>query len=333
MRVAWVTWVQELRPLAGSGLGGSGKCRSVDRQDTIQGMSALHGCLPLARCALALLLWSGVAVAQQPTPEPDSPPLSPPPLETVQEPASAPAVPVEPPAPRAVETPPRSEAAPVERTEPVRAPSEVRLGLGSSTGIGAAYHLVSAEDVPRLGLALQGSGFLRLAESLSLRLNLDWALAHFDRALGAIALGISVAQWTTGAYRSVGRWLVTGDPAWFLFKFMASIFAFTALSLGYMAAGVLFVLTPVLATSFIQAGLTAGLHFVYQGLDLFVEAGVGSMLYAERQLGAGWGPMVGWGLRFGFAQVGAHLLWSPPELNDRRESHVYGAALTVSLVR
>jgi hypothetical protein len=293
-------------------------------------MSASRGRSRRAWSFLLSLLLPVGALAQAP----DDRPASEPPLVSVPEPApqTVPGQPRE-----ETDSAPRASVAPKESTREApdapRAHSEVRMGFGTSTGVGAAYHLVSAEDVPRLGLALQSSGFLRLAESLSLRLNLDWALAHFDRVLAAIALGVSVAEWTTGAYRTVGRWLVTGDPAWFLFKFMASIFAFTTLSLGYLAAGVLFVLTPVLATSFIQAGLTAGLHFVYDTLDLFVEAGIGSMLYAARRLGGGWGPMVGWGLRFGPAQVGAHLLWLPPELNDTGESHVYGAALTVSLVR
>ncbi|MFZ5472202.1 MAG: hypothetical protein ACOZIN_22450 [Myxococcota bacterium] len=237
--------------------------------------------------------------------------------------AQKPVAPVsEPPPPPLVEAPP----APPEKG--------VQRGWSFTGAAGVGFQLLPGDQESSVGLALEGIGAYRFNEWVSLRLRLGWGLTHWERALHTIAAGNAVGQWTAGAYVSVTEWLTTGDPAWFLFKLMASMFAYTGLMLGFVVAGVLYLITPLVPTSFVEMGLAPAAHWVIGELDLYLEGGVGTMFYVDRvrnEISPGWGPLVGAGLNLGRFGAGLHVLWSPPTLNQTRTGHVYAGGATVKL--
>lgn len=207
----------------------------------------------------------------------------------------------------------------------------MRTGFLLSAGAGVGALAASATD-QSVGVAFEGVLGYRFDERLSLRFGLDWGITHFERSGPFIIAGTAVAVWTAGAYGTVWNWLVTGDPAWFIFKFALSFVAFTMLTMGFVVSGILYALSPVVASSFFGPTFAVAAHLVQGDADFFLEGGFAAMAYADRaraDIRAANGPLFGFGIRVQGFYVGAHAMWSPPALQSAGgRSAVYVAALT-----
>lgn len=214
---------------------------------------------------------------------------------------------------------------------PARAQTSMTLG----GGLGYLLTRSDASSQGSLGLALDAVATHALNDSLSLRLHLGWGFTHFDRSNEALKFGNSAASWTANAYSDVTEWLVTGDERYILFKLVGAFFAYTFLTLGFMVAAVAYVVSPVLATSFMELGLTTAAHVGFGPLEVLVEGGFGALVYGDKSVGLvpGVGPLVGVVYRHERVRVGLRMLWCPPSLQkgERSGAHVFAGTATVGV--
>ncbi|MCC6332493.1 MAG: hypothetical protein IT380_00735 [Myxococcales bacterium] len=290
---------------------------------------------------LLLVLAPTVARAQASAPSEWSPPPqttpTPPPLPPTlpqAEPAPQPAQPAPPPpAPPPVDaappapapTPPAGEPAPGYRTH-----------FDLVAGIGVATFAVSDAWVG-WGAALEGLGEVRFSPWLGLRIRASWGLTQWDRVQYWVNHGIAAGAWTTQAFGTVGNWLVADGAKYFLLKLFPAFFAFAFLLMGYLYTGLVFLLSPLSATSFVQLGVSVAGHLpLDNGLDLYAEGGFGTMLYwhpRTQRPRMAFGPVLGVGLTWKQLSFGFHGMWSPPALQSEASSAPDAIALSLTVRR
>lgn len=212
-----------------------------------------------------------------------------------------------------------------------------RAQTSLTAGAGLAYLVTQSDASTRgsLGLALDAVATHMLNESLSLRMHLTWAFTHFDRTNGAIKFGNSAVEWTANAYGDVSHWLTHGDERYILFKIVGAFFAYTFLTMGFLVAGVAYVLSPILATSFLDLGLTMAAHLGVGPVGMLVEGGFGAIVYSEKSSGlvTGVGPLVGVVYRHEKVRLGLRMLWSPPSFQkgERSGAHVFAGTAIIGV--
>jgi hypothetical protein len=253
--------------------------------------------------------------AQQPAPSEWTTPsqFSPPPL-------------VEPPPPPPAAPPPQSAAppapAPTAPAAPIAAPEATSRGYNTSftlmPGLGVTTFAVSDAWVG-WGAVMEGIGEFRFNPWVGLRIRAAWGLTEWDRSMLMINHGIAAGAWTAQAFSTVGTWLVN-PPTYFLLKLFPAFFAFAFLTMAFMYAGVVFLLSPLAATSYIQLGLSASGHLpLDNGVDLFVEGGFGTMMYwhpRTQYVRMAFGPVLGLGVAVKRVSFGVYGMWSPPPLQS-----------------
>lgn len=282
-------------------------------------LTVLSASVTLAQTPAEWTTPSTFGPTEPPPPPADVPP--PPPVEP------APAAPTALPPPAPIPAP-----APAPPTEAPSA-STYRTSFHLVPAIGVAVFSVS-DAWTGFGALLEGTGEFRFNPWVGLKLRASWALTEWDRTLLAIQHGVAAGSWTAGAFSTVGQWLVS-DKAWFLLKLFPALFAFTFLTFGFMYAGLVFLLSPFAATSYIQLGVAASGHLpLDNGVDLFAEAGLGAMMYWHPRtqfIRMAFGPTLGVGLTVRRISVAVHGMWSPPVMqsNPTNAPDVVGAHLTV----
>lgn len=259
---------------------------------------------------------------------PTEPP--PPPADAPPQPPAEPAY--VPPAPPPPVQPAPSAPPPVE----VPRASSFRPSFHLLPGLGVTTFAVS-DAWAGWGAVLEGVGEFQFNPYVGLRLRAAWGLTEWDRAMVMINHGLAAGSWTAGAYSTVGNWLAT-DTKYALLKFLPALFAFVFLSVGFVYAGLVLVLSPLAATSYVQVGLAASGHLpLDNGVDLYAEAGLGSMLYWHPRtqfVRMAFGPTLGVGVTVRRVSVGVHGLWSPPVMqsNPSNAPDVVAASITARYV-
>ncbi|MDF1564295.1 MAG: hypothetical protein P1V51_14695 [Deltaproteobacteria bacterium] len=216
--------------------------------------------------------------------------------------------------------------------EPAPTPTpEVERGLFGRSGVGLATLTLPGLGQGGAGLLLEAAGGGRFTDAFSLRLNGAWGLTHFFRTAQAASLGLGLGAWTFGAYATVWEWMGTGNPEWAIFRLLGAFFGSVFLLLPLMVAGLLIVVSPLASTSFTEAAITAALHPLRGRGDLFLEAGMGLLAYAERggSLRGGWGPLIGAGARLGPLTLRAHLIYSPDLMNESSGTGVLAGGISL----
>lgn len=203
-----------------------------------------------------------------------------------------------------------------------------------SLGGGLAHFLYTDNTVQKLGagIALESELTHHFHEDFSLTLRFDWALTDFDRTLAAVRFGNEVTVGTARAYEKVTRWWTEGDEKYRLFKFMAALFAYMIMPAGFGLAMLAYVVSPFLATTFLEGALTASTHLGSVGSGAYVEMGLGTLFFvhpSQTGLFTGAGPVAGVGFRGKRVGAGVHLLYSPPQLNSSSRGHVYAGAIVL----
>ncbi len=254
-----------------------------------------------------------------------------PPPSSTPVPTGATEAPAPPPPPSTSTPTPQHAPSPVTPTEGPSPGTPVEDG--SATGgaelelnVGPSFLFDSSRSDNSLGLGLAGVGGIRLSDSFSLRLRAGAGFAYFERIAAAFNAGVTVGAWTGGAYASVTDWLVTGDPAFLFFKFFGAMIAYTFLTLGFAVAGLLILFSPIFSLTTLETGITGAFHLVQGATEVFVEGGLGGLLYLNRSGGpkVGWGPLIGLGVRSGPIGGGLHLLFSPAPINSSRDTVLAG---------
>ncbi|MEW5742667.1 MAG: hypothetical protein AB1938_27365 [Myxococcota bacterium] len=259
----------------------------------------------------------------QADPAPIPPPPAPPPLETPPPPPPPPAAPAPAPAPE----PAAAESA----------PADYRTHFDLVAGIGVATFAVSDAWVG-WGAVLEGLGEVRFSPFLGLRIRAAWGLTEWDRVAYWINHGIAAGEWVTNGFSAVGNWLVADGGKYFLLKLFPAFFAFAFLLFGYVYTGLVFLFSPLAATSYVQVGVSVAGHLpLNNGLDLYAEGGFGTMLYwhpSTQRPRMAFGPVLGIGLTWKELSFGFHGMWSPPALQSESSGapDVIAASFTVRKV-
>jgi hypothetical protein len=290
-------------------------------------------------CGLAVVFVfaaSSTARAQQAGPSEWTTPsqFSPPPL--VEPPPPPPAPPPPQAAPAPASSPPLGMPAPAPAV-PVAAPEATQPGYRTTftlmPGLGVATFAVSDAWVG-WGAVLEGTGEVRFNPWVGLRIRLAWGLTEWDRSALMIDHGIAAGAWTAQAFSSVGTWLVN-PPTYFLLKLFPSLFAFLFLTMGFLYSGMVFLLSPLAATSYLQLGLSASGHLpLDNGVDLFIEGGLGAMTYwhpRTQYVRMAFGPVFGLGLAVRRISFGLYGMWSPPVMQSSPSGapDVFAASLSL----
>ena len=111
-------------------------------------------------------------------------------------------------------------------------------------------------------------------------------------------------------------------------------FLFASL-MGFLYSGMVFLLSPLAATSYLQLGLSASGHLpLDNGVDLFIEGGMGMMTSwhpRTQYVRMAFGPVFGLGLAVRRISFGLHGMWSPPVMQSTPSGapDVFAASLSL----
>jgi hypothetical protein len=209
------------------------------------------------------------------------------------------------------------------------------LGYGWLTRRGDRAGTVRSDGGVALGLRVEG----RVAEQVGLGLSFGWGLADWDRAGQYIAAGNRAGSWTTDQFAKVERWGTRTDVRQDTrgLRFLGMVFADMFLFMTYAAVPACYLGSVGGATSWLEVDGTAAFHLApaQAPYDAWLEAGLGAATLPSRlDWRSAWGPVAGFGMRYGALRVGARVLWSPAGLNEAPfGGSVVAGALTLGLAR
>lgn len=205
-------------------------------------------------------------------------------------------------------------------------PFELGAGVGAgflSTGQAERY-------ANTLGLSFEAFGAYRVSPWMSLRLRAELGVTRFDRTLDFIRAGLGVGAVTTGLAGTIANWAFSDFPQYFPFKQMIGLMGlFIVGGVGYGIAGVLLVLSPLAAISYMDLTTSAAFDVMTRGdSNLFIETGLGALVHAaSSRVTPGLGPSVGLGLRHKNFGVGAHLVVGP-DWSRFDGAHAFASSIT-----
>ena len=180
-----------------------------------------------------------------------------------------------------------------------------------------------------LGLRVEG----RVAEQVGLGVSFGWGLADWDRAGAYIDAGNRAGSWTTDQFAKVERWATKKDAKKDTqgLRLIGAAFADMFLAMTYVAVPACYLGSVGGATSWLQLDGTVSLHLAPASArqDAWLELGLGAAtLPGAEAWRTAFGPVTGFGLRWNWLRLGAHVQWSPPSAND---SPTGGSAVTGAL--
>ncbi len=280
------------------------------------------------------------AIAQEPPPD-DTP--SPPPIITIvpppnQQPQTAPPA----------QTQQRQQPPPPPQAED---DGGERQGL-SNFGIGFAYAAnlkgsAGTKSATGYGLVLEFGRTVPLTEQLDFGLRLALGLTEWERFTKWAKAGYDVGAWTTEAYEDTYNWTRkhSGAPSTHGLRILGAGFAFLALSIGYVVAGVAYATAVFAPTTFLETDLTANYNFAdfkdlksKKGVNPYLKGGLGMMAFIHPDHGTllgALGPTFGAGVRLGGGlHLGMNVTWSPPPLHGEARggsTHIVTSGLTIGV--
>jgi hypothetical protein len=174
-------------------------------------------------------------------------------------------------------------------------------------------------DVAHPGVALHVATRIPFEQNLGIGLRFAWGLTEFRRMDEFAKPAYDIGKWTTNAYVDVYNWAAIKDDAR-LFRWMGAFFAFAVLWMPYIVSGVIYALTPLAPTTYLEGDLT----FNYDvgtdklGTGPYFKGGLAALAYLHPRtdkLFGGLGPTAGFGVRVGKADIGIQGTWLPPKLH------------------
>lgn len=203
--------------------------------------------------------------------------------------------------------------------------SEVRDGEASVDGeesrqfgyfaVGPAMLSISGYD--EFGVALGGGGRFPFHERMALNAGVTWGLTTFDRTGKWWEEARRIGSWTTRAYGNVTEWVVEGEDD-NAFRAVAALYAYIGLLFPYAVSGMMYILGPFAATSYVDFHMEATFHLSETRSGPYVGAGLGTaaiIFPIEREMKGAFGPTLNLGCDFGWFGVEARGFYSPPYLH------------------
>lgn len=184
-------------------------------------------------------------------------------------------------------------------------------------GLGPA--MLSITGYEEYGFALAGGGRFPFHKQIALGAGVTWGLTSFDRTGQWWEEARKVGSWTTRAYGNVTEWAGEGkeedDEA---FRYMAAFYAYIGLLFPYAVSGIMYILGPFAATSFIDFHMEATFHLFETRKGPYAGAGLGTaaiIFPIEREMKGAVGPSFNLGFDFGWFGIEARGFYSPPYLH------------------
>lgn len=178
--------------------------------------------------------------------------------------------------------------------------------------------MLSISGYEEYGFAIAGGGRFPLHEKIALNAGVTWGLTTFDRTGEWWEEARKVGSWTTRAYGNVTKWAGEGDEDDEVFRYMAAFYAYIGLLFPYAVSGIMYVLGPIAATSYIDFHMEATFHLLetrkgpYAGIGL----GTAAVIYpVEGDMKGAFGPSFNLGFDFGWFGIEARGFYSPPYLH------------------
>lgn len=178
--------------------------------------------------------------------------------------------------------------------------------------------MLSITGYEEYGVALGGGGRFPLHEHVALSAGVTWGLTSFDRTGEWWEEARKVGSWTTRAYGNVTKWAGEGDQDDDGFRYMAAFYAYIGLLFPYAISGVMYILGPFAATSYVDFHMEATFHLFETRKGPYVGAGLGTaaiIFPTEREMKGAFGPTFNLGYDFGWFGLEARGFYSPPYLH------------------
>lgn len=177
--------------------------------------------------------------------------------------------------------------------------------------------MLSITGYEEYGVALAGGGRFPFHDRMALNAGVTWGLTTFDRTGEWWEEARKIGSWTTRAYGDVTRWAGEGedDDA---FRYMAAFYAYIGLLFPYAVSGIMYILGPFAATSFVDFHMEATFHLFETRKGPYVGAGLGAaaiIFPIEREMKGAFGPSFNVGYDFGWFGLEARGFYSPPYLH------------------
>lgn len=289
--------------------------------------------------AASFVTLSGLAAAQEPlAPVPFAP-------GSAQPPASAQPPSAQPPSAQPSTPTSRASSTNGDRDEDEREASSY-FGIGGTYAGAITSDVGAPASVDSYGVVLEMGKNFPLVDRFDLGIRGAWGLTAWDRFDRWAKAGYDIGSWTTEAYADVYDWTRkhSGDPNTHGLRVTASIFPFITLWIGYVVAGLAYVVAVVSPTTYFEGDFTVNYNLAAAGprdrLTPYVKLGAGLFAFVhpnENTLRGGIGPTAGIGLRVSGLHLGANGTFSPPALHgeprDVGESSIWIASLTVGFAR
>ncbi|MFO0725383.1 MAG: hypothetical protein U1E65_16485 [Myxococcota bacterium] len=191
------------------------------------------------------------------------------------------------------------------------------------------------DQLVRPGFLLDLDGTVRLGENGAFSLRLAWGITEFERAAEVAKTGYQLGRWTLHAYDDVGKWVGQGGDTSFL-RGLASIYPFIFLIFPLVATGMVFLVAPFAATSYVELDASGGLDLSQGGVGPYLKGGVGFLGYIHpknNHLLGGVGPTVSMGMHIDRFDVGLKGTWVPSLFHGEpaEDVHIFMASVVLGV--
>lgn len=270
--------------------------------------------------------------AKPPTPTPTEPS----PVKIEMPPGAQPPAPAPPPSAASV---PPSPSPPPSPTPAPPVPPLARRSTTTELGLGVAYlgAIQSRTTHSEVGAVFHVAPRFPIGDHYGIGVRFAYGLTGWDRTEDVARAGYKVGRWTTHAYGDVWDWAGEGEKDTRALRYFGAFFAFFGLIVPYVVAGVLYLVSPLAASSFAEADVT----FNWEPADdpkqgPYLKGGIGFAAYVHpdtSRLYGGLGPNVGFGYRVDNLNLGVVGTFLPYGAHGSATAeHVLMGGFTIGLV-
>ncbi len=182
-------------------------------------------------------------------------------------------------------------------------------------GIGPA--MINIAGVDEYGFAMGAGGRFPFHHRMAINAGVTWGLTSFDRTGEWWEEARKIGRWTSRAYANVTEWAGEGEDDDAL-RYIAAFYAYVGLLFPYAVSGIMYIIGPFAATSYVDFHMEATFHLLETRRGPYVGAGLGiaAVIFpVEREMKGALGPSFNLGYDFGWFGIEGRGFYSPPYLH------------------
>lgn len=199
--------------------------------------------------------------------------------------------------------------------EPTESPQFGYFGIGPA--------MLNIDGIDEYGFAMGAGGRFPFHDRMAINAGVTWGLTSFDRTGEWWEEARKIGRWTSNAYANVTEWAGEGEDDEAL-RYMAAFYAYIGLLFPYAVSGIMYIVGPFAATSYLDFHMEATFHLFETRNGPYVGGGLGTaavIFPIEREMKGALGPSLNLGYDFGWFGIEARGFYSPPHLHG--EPSVY----------